>query len=77
MSLETCGALSSLSVKQEEDKDGQPAKIEGKIYKDYLMLDTLLNNVDMMSAKHGTPIHDEHLFISEFLSHRSSISVCV
>lgn len=40
------------------------SKIEGKIYKDYLKLDGILSNVDMMSARHGSGVHDEHLFIS-------------
>ncbi|XP_055349262.1 tryptophan 2,3-dioxygenase-like [Paramacrobiotus metropolitanus] len=39
------------------------AKVEGKIYKDYLHLDGLLSNVDMMSAVNLKPVHDEHLFI--------------
>ena len=49
-------------------------KIEGKVYKDYLMLDSLLNNVDMMSYRHGNPVHDEHLFISNVLYYNEYIA---
>ncbi|GAU99140.1 hypothetical protein RvY_10182 [Ramazzottius varieornatus] len=51
-------------AKQRANEAQEPKeKIEGKVYKDYLKLDSLLNNVDMMSFRHGNPVHDEHLFI--------------
>ena len=65
MSLDVGKVLASLDGNKTQDKDGKEVKVEGKIYKDYLQLDNLLSNVDMMSAKHGMEVHDEHLFISE------------
>ena len=32
-------------------------------YSDYLKLEEILNNQKLISAKHGTPAHDEMLFI--------------
>ena len=32
-------------------------------YSDYLKLEDILNNQKLISAKHGTPAHDEMLFI--------------
>jgi tryptophan 2,3-dioxygenase len=74
MSLEIGHVLASMNEKREKNKNSTTVKIEGKIYKDYLQLDTLLNNVDMMSTKHGLPVHDEHLFISK--SHKTVLQ-CV
>ncbi|OQV13595.1 putative Tryptophan 2,3-dioxygenase [Hypsibius exemplaris] len=63
MSLSVGKVLASLDGNRTKDEDGKEVKVEGKIYKDYLQLDNLLSNVDLMSAKHGPPVHDEHLFI--------------
>lgn len=72
------GAENGRAKQRVNDAQEPKEKIEGKVYKDYLKLDSLLSNVDMMSFRHGNPVHDEHLFISkELLIHMPRAKECV